>query len=69
MVLDRWTFVTTVRTDLPNQAESMSCNLNSGGDGCRRTRTDLKHVEDRTRDRTRARVLTGGGSDRPHALG
>jgi len=50
----------------------MGCNLNSGGDGRRGTRTDLKHVEDRqararvppgegVRETTRARVTRGGG--------
>ena len=47
-------------------AEKMSCNLHSGGDGRRSTRTDLKHVEDR---QARARVPRGGERNRPHALG
>jgi len=36
-----------------DHAESTSCNLNSGGDGQRGTRTDLKHMKDR---QARARV-------------
>jgi len=36
----------------------MSCNRNSGGDGWRGTRTDLKSVEDR---QARARVPQRGG--------
>jgi len=46
-----------------DHAESTSCNLNSGGDGRRDTRTDLKHVEDR---QVRARVTPGGGGQTDH---
>jgi len=41
-----------------DHAEFISCNLNSGGDGRRRTRTDLKHVKDR---QARVRVPREGG--------
>jgi len=61
-----WTF--------QDHAETMSCNLNRGGDGRRGTRTELKHVEDwqarawvprgwRGRHTTCTRVTRGGGRD------
>jgi len=50
--------------DLPKQAEKRRCNLNSGGDACRRTRTDLEHVED-----SRRVTFDGVALSSPHGQG
>ena len=50
---------------LQDPAESMSYNLNRGGDGQRGTHTEFKHTEDR---QAHACVPRGWGSERPHAM-